>query len=217
MQKFIYQPPAGDPTILYQDQDIIAINKPSGLLSNPGRAPETLDCALTRLQKTYPQSILIHRLDCETSGILVFALNKKAERSLKIQFQERQVLKRYLARVNGQLEHNSGVIELPLGADKHNIPLQKVDFEQGKTALTRYKVLSSSAHSSFIQLDPKTGRTHQLRVHMKALGHTILGDNFYANDAVKNAYKRLCLHASELTFEHPSSNKTVYLHCPADF
>ncbi|WP_017446034.1 RluA family pseudouridine synthase [Gayadomonas joobiniege] len=217
MQKFIYRPPIEGPKILYQDQDILVVNKPSGLLSNPGRAAETQDCALTRVQKSNKNAILIHRLDCETSGILIFALNKAAERHLKIQFQERQVNKTYLALVDACPNVHQGRIELPLTADKNQIPLQKVDIKQGKSAITDYQVLWTDGRTSLLKLHPLTGRTHQLRVHLKSLGHTILGDNFYASDTIKNAKKRLCLHASEIKFTHPRSNKLMHFLCPADF
>ncbi|WP_143869797.1 RluA family pseudouridine synthase [Catenovulum sediminis] len=217
MQKFIYTPPAGIPEILHQDKDIIIINKPSGLLSNPGRAEETHDCALSRLQSICPHTILVHRLDCETSGIMVFAKNKKAEVSLKKQFEARQTHKVYIAEINGIPNTNSGTISWPLIADKSNVPLQKVDLENGKPASTDYRLLINKARSSIIELTPKTGRTHQLRVHMHHWGHTILGDNFYGEDIIRQSASRLRLHALSLAFTHPYTAKLCSFYAPAEF
>ncbi|ABZ76116.1 Lysozyme [Shewanella halifaxensis HAW-EB4] len=209
MQIFSYQPPSIPwLDIRYIDRDIIIINKPSGLLSNPGIAEYTHDCALTRLQQRFKDAILVHRLDCATSGIMVFARNKKAESSLKTQFQNRQTQKTYIAEVDGILKQQSGVIELAIAADKLNPPKQIVS-ASGKTAITHYKVLAQKPASCLVELKPVTGRTHQLRVHMLALGHTILGDDFYGEDQVINAAKRLQLHAQTLSFTHPYSGKAM--------
>lgn len=215
MKKFIYNPPTQALDVIYIDQDIIVIDKPSGLLSNPGIATETHDCALTRLQALYGMVILVHRLDCETSGVLIFARHKKAEVHLKKQFEARQTQKTYLAEVAGKLPKYSGTVEYPLISDKQNIPLQKVDIENGKVAITHYKVLRQTKTSSLVELKPVTGRTHQLRVHMLALGNTILGDNFYASGDTLKASKRLCLHALSLCVSHPDTNKTIAFYAPA--
>ncbi|EWH12174.1 pseudouridine synthase [Catenovulum agarivorans DS-2] len=216
MEKFIYKPPHGLPTILFQDKDILVINKPSGLLSNPGRAIETHDCALSRLQIKFPTVILVHRLDCETSGIMVFALNKPAESHLKKQFEARTTAKTYLAEVIGHPSQDSGCLDWPLTADKSNIPKQMVA-ESGKVAVTNFEVLIHKQQSSIVALKPETGRTHQLRVHMHHWGHTILGDNFYAPASIKNMAPRLRLHAYRLGFTHPYSNKYIEFSTPADF
>ncbi|QSX35982.1 RluA family pseudouridine synthase [Shewanella sedimentimangrovi] len=223
MQIFHYQPPALPwLDIRYRDRDLIVISKPSGLLSNPGRAPETHDCALTRLQRLYPDTLLVHRLDCATSGIMVFARNKKAESNLKTQFQDRHTEKLYIAEVAGIVEPDEGEIDLPLGADKLNPPWQQVDIE-GKSALTRFKVLERRQDSTLLQLMPLTGRTHQLRVHMLALGHPILGDDFYGQDTpfadttVELARPRLCLHAQSLSLSHPYSGKPLQFVSPHPF
>ena len=209
MQIFSYQPPSIPwLDIRYLDRDIIVINKPSGLLSNPGIAEYTHDCALTRLQQRYKDCILVHRLDCATSGIMVFARNKKAESSLKTQFQDRQTQKTYIAEVDGIFKQLSGVIDLSIAADKLNPPKQVVS-ELGKSAVTYYKVLHQKVHSTLVELKPITGRTHQLRVHMLAIGLPILGDDFYANEQVINAAKRLQLHAQSLSFTHPYSGKAM--------
>lgn len=195
----------------------MAINKPSGLLSNPGMAEATKDCALSRLQTRFDELYLVHRLDCDTSGILVFAKHKKAEGALKKQFQLREVSKTYIAQVWGHPK-SEGVIREPLAKNPDDIPLQKVD-PAGKEAITRYQVMDSlvSEGSSLISLHPETGRTHQLRVHMAHIGHPILGDTFYAPAGVQQAAGRLCLHATALTFRHFVTHSTVSLRCEADF
>lgn len=209
MQIFDYHPPSIPwLDIRYHDRDIIIINKPSGLLSNPGIAPHTFDCTLTRLQHFYPEAILVHRLDCDTSGIMVFARNKKAESHLKTQFQDRKTKKVYVAKVDGQIKQSQGSITVNIGPDKSNPPYQQVR-EDGKSAITHYQVLSQDQHSTLVKLTPETGRTHQLRVHMLALGHAILGDKFYGSDAVIQASPRLCLHAAQLTITHPYSGKIL--------
>ncbi|MCL1146750.1 RluA family pseudouridine synthase [Shewanella sp. 10N.261.52.F9] len=209
MQIFSYQPPSIPwLDIRYIDRDIIVINKPSGLLSNPGIAEYTHDCALTRLQQRYKDAILVHRLDCATSGIMVFARNKKAESSLKTQFQNRQTAKTYIAEVQGLLSEQTGVIDLAIAADKVNPPKQMIT-ETGKSAITHYQVLQQNDGNSLVELKPVTGRTHQLRVHMLALGHAILGDDFYGDESVINAAERLRLHAQSLCFTHPYSGKTM--------
>lgn len=209
MQIFTYTPPSIPwLDIRYQDRDMIVINKPSGLLSNPGRAENTFDCALTRLLQRYPETILVHRLDCATSGIMVFALNKKAESNIKTQFQNRLSKKTYIAEVQGHLDKAEGVIELAMKADNERPPLQKIA-EDGKPSKTYYKVLEIRENSTLVELNPVTGRTHQLRLHMLAIGHPILGDDFYGEQEVIDASHRLCLHAMTLTITHPYSGKLM--------
>ncbi|MCL1091112.1 RluA family pseudouridine synthase [Shewanella profunda] len=213
MQIFDYQPPAVPwLDIRYKDRDLIIINKPSGLLSNPGRAAHTSDCALTRLQALYPETILVHRLDCATSGIMVFARNKKAESHLKTQFQDRQSKKIYIAEVMGYMPQEQGMITLAIAPDSEHPPYQKallVGEPGGKSAITHYRVLERRENSTLVELTPETGRTHQLRVHMLALGHPILGDEFYGDAEVIAAKPRLCLHAQSLSFSHPYSSKAM--------
>lgn len=217
MHIFDYNPPSVPwLDIRYIDRDMIAINKPSGLLSNPGIAAHTHDCALTRLQERYPEAILVHRLDCATSGIMIFARNKKAESSLKTQFQDRQTTKVYVAEVAGRLEHSQGIIDLAIAPDLEHRPLQKVS-TLGKSAITEYKVLAYRDNSTLVELTPQTGRTHQLRVHMQALGHTILGDDFYGDDNIISARPRLCLHAQQLTILQPYRKTPVTLYSKHPF
>ncbi|MFC3031011.1 RluA family pseudouridine synthase [Pseudoalteromonas fenneropenaei] len=210
MQIFEYNPPS-DPwlDIRYQDDDFVIINKPSGLLSNPGRAEVTFDCALTRLEKQLGSIYLVHRLDCSTSGVMVYAKSKKVEIDLKVQFQNRTTSKVYVAEVQGHLAQQEGCIDLPLAKDSDNVPKQKVCYEQGKSAVTYYRVLERRANSTLVELKPVTGRTHQLRVHMLALGHPILGDDFYGDAACLAAAPRLHLHAQSLSFAHPTSKERV--------
>ncbi|MCL2919487.1 RluA family pseudouridine synthase [Shewanella litorisediminis] len=216
MEIFDYQPPAVPwLDIRYIDRNLIIINKPSGLLSNPGMAAHTHDSAITRLCKLYPEAILVHRLDCATSGIMVFARSKKAESNLKTQFQHRETEKRYLAEVAGLIEQDEGTINLPLGKDRNNPPWQKVDKAEGRPAVTHYRVIERREGSTLVALEPETGRTHQLRVHMLAIGHPILGDDFYGRTQafgtgkVAGARPRLCLHAERLSFKHPWSGKPM--------
>lgn len=206
MIKFHYNPPTTPLALVHVDEALVVINKPSGLLSNPGIAPETHDCALSRLQQQLGEIYLVHRLDCDTSGLLVFARSKAAERHLKIQWQQRQVNKTYLAEVDGEVQTENGCLNAPLIADKSQPPLQKVCYQTGKPAETFYRVLSRREHSSKLELKPTTGRTHQLRVHLLEFGHPILGDPFYGGPTNAARAPRLCLHAQSLEFTHPLSN-----------
>lgn len=204
--------------ILYQDEHIMVVNKPSGLLSVPGRAEEHKDSVMTRIQADYPNAQSVHRLDMATSGVIVVALTKAAERELKRQFREREPKKSYIARVWGLLEQDEGLIDLPLICDWPNRPKQKVCLETGKAAQTEYRVIARSAdNTTRVLLTPITGRSHQLRVHMLALGHPILGDGFYAHPEAKARAPRLLLHAQELVITHPAFASPMHFRCEADF
>lgn len=204
--------------VLYQDDHIMVVNKPSGLLSVPGRQPEHKDSVMTRIQRDYPAAESVHRLDMATSGVIIVALTKAAERELKRQFREREPAKRYQARVWGHPAAEKGVIDLPLICDWPNRPKQKVCFETGKAAQTEYEVLEyRDDNSASVQLTPITGRSHQLRVHMLALGHPILGDGFYAHDGAKAMAARLLLHAEMLTITHPQYGTPMTFRQPAEF
>ncbi|WP_352411076.1 bifunctional tRNA pseudouridine(32) synthase/23S rRNA pseudouridine(746) synthase RluA [Mixta sp. BE291] len=204
--------------ILYQDDHIMVVNKPSGLLSVPGRLEEHKDSVMTRIQRDFPQAESVHRLDMATSGVLVVALTKAAERELKRQFREREPEKSYVARIWGHPPKDEGLVDLPLICDWPNRPKQKVCFETGKSAQTEYLVLERAAdNSARIQLKPITGRSHQLRVHMQALGHPILGDRFYAHDEALAMASRLQLHAEWLTITHPAFGNKMTFRQPADF
>lgn len=218
-EAFIYRPPLTPwLDILYQDKDIVVLNKPSGLLTNPGRGPHLADCLLNRVLQQYPLAQLVHRLDLSTSGIVVMALRRKAERELKQQFAQRLVKKRYLAVVAGKPDISHGCIEAPLIVDTERAPRQKVCFATGKPATTCYSVLRAwDEENSLIELRPITGRSHQLRVHMLHLGHPILGDAFYAPYKILKAAPRLMLHAAQLQFTHPYSGEPLQFSAEPDF
>ena len=199
-----YNPPA-EPylTVVYSDEAVLVLDKPSGLLTVPGRDPAHRDSLASRAQERYPGALIVHRLDMDTSGLVVMARNPEVHRNLSSQFQDRRVEKSYFARVWGEPAEDAGEVDLPLICDWPNRPRQKVDFEVGKPSRTLWKKVSTAAGSSLLQLIPITGRSHQLRVHMQAIGHPILGDPFYAHPQALAAALRLLLHAAELAFAHP--------------
>ncbi|MDV7143627.1 pseudouridine synthase [Tropicimonas sp. TH_r6] len=203
-----YDPPSEPPVILHQDADLLLVDKPSGLLSVPGKGAHLADCLLARLEAAFSGVLLVHRLDRDTSGVMVFAMNRRAQRHLGMQFERRHCSKSYIARVVGCVAGEEGVIDLPLIADWPNRPKQMVDFERGKAARTGWKVLEREAAATRMRLLPETGRSHQLRVHMRELGHPILGDPLYAEGAARHA-ERLMLHAEALTLRHPDGGKHV--------
>lgn len=211
-----YTPPDTPLDIVHEDHEILVVNKPEGLLSVPGKGPELADCLIARLEAAYPQVLLVHRLDRDTSGVMVFALTPHAQRHLGLQFEKRQTRKTYLARVAGRLEPKTGTVDLPLIVDWPNRPLQKVDHETGKPAVTDWRVMKASESESRVKLYPQTGRSHQLRVHMLALGHPILGDPLYAPKTAA-AYPRLMLHAEELRLRHPDGGMGMKFRVKAPF
>lgn len=214
---FVYNPPA-EPwlDILYLDKDILVVNKPSGLLTNPGRSEDMQDCLLHRVQQQFPLAQLVHRLDMSTSGLVVFALRRKAEAALKQQFASRSVKKIYRARVWGEIAEQ-GMVNAPLIADAAKPPLQKICEKTGKAALTHFQRLSFDGQSSLVELRPVTGRSHQLRVHMQSLGHPILGDAFYAHDEAYAAAPRLLLQALCLEVYQPYSSQLLRFELEPDF
>ncbi len=196
--------------IVHVDVRLIVIDKPPGLLSVPGRGADKQDCAVSQVQRDWPEALTVHRLDQATSGLLVMARGPQWQRRLSDEFEQRRVEKRYLAVVDGQLAGEDWqVIDLPLAADWPNRPRQKVDAQTGRPSQTRWRVLDQRGDSSRIELEPLTGRTHQLRVHLAALGHPILGDTLYAPDPERSP--RLLLHASALRL------LDLQLTSPADF
>ena len=202
-REFIYAPSDDPIEIIHKDEALLIVNKPSGLLSVPGRLEEHKDSLETRLRDLYPETLLVHRLDVPTSGVMVFALTKAAQRHIGMQFEKRQTRKTYVARVWGHVVEDTGHIDLPLIVDWPNKPRQKVCHETGKPSQTDWVVLEREAEATRVRLHPTTGRTHQLRVHMMAIGHSILGDRFYADDDALMAADRLQLHAEELALRHP--------------
>lgn len=218
MADHIYRPPL-EPflDILYQDDAIIVLNKPSGLLSVPGRTPENHDSLAVRVQSQLPEARVVHRLDMATSGVMVMATNADTHRHLNRQFENRQVTKSYFAWVWGEVAGDNGKVDLPLICDWPNRPLQMVDHEQGKPSLTHWQKVRVEAGNTLLKLIPHTGRSHQLRVHMLAMGYPILGDDFYAHPEALAAAPQLQLHAAELGFQHPVSGEPCQFEAPAPF
>jgi len=215
-----YQPPV-DPNlhVLYSDESLLVVNKPSGLLSVPGRGADKQDCLLSRLLTEYNDALIVHRLDMETSGLMVLARNKQVHRKLSQLFEQREVQKKYIAVVDGQVQNQQGKIDLPLICDWPNRPRQIVDHVQGKPSVTRYKVIQRDTRKNLtrIELEPETGRSHQLRVHCQSLGHPILGDRLYANTAQQSKAPRLLLHAVSLMFTHPLTLESRSFSCETPF
>lgn len=207
----IYRPPVVPVEMVHVDEHLLIVAKPAGLLSVPGNV--FTDSLELRLRQVYPEALLIHRLDMDTSGIMVFARTVLAQRHLNWQFEKRTLRKQYVARVGGQVAGQAGFIALPLCPDWPNRPLQKVDFEQGKPCLTHWSVRERGDDNTLLTLIPSTGRTHQLRVHCRALGHTIMGDRFYAG--VKAP--RLMLHAETLSLRHPDGGAWHRFEVPPQF
>ncbi len=206
MQDDAYSPPDTPLSVLHADHEIVVVDKPSGLLSVPGKGDHLADCLLTRVQEAFPTALLVHRLDRDTSGVMVFALSPHAQRHLGLQFEKRQVKKTYVARVAGDLQPDTGEVDLPLIVDWPNRPRQKVCHETGKPAQTEWKVVRRGGGETRVRFFPKTGRSHQLRVHALALGHPILGDPFYAEGPVRD-HPRLMLHSEELRLRHPDGGR----------
>ncbi|MEL6682006.1 MAG: RluA family pseudouridine synthase [Pseudomonadota bacterium] len=201
-----YDPPLDPLNILHDDHEVLLVDKPSGLLSVPGKGAGLADCLLTRVQDVFPTALLVHRLDRDTSGVIIFALTPHAQRHLGLQFEKRQTKKTYIARIHGQLTPKNGTVDLPLIVDWPNRPKQMVDHDNGKQAITDWQVMRISDAETRVRLMPRTGRSHQLRVHMQALGHPILGDPFYSTGAARE-HPRLMLHSQMLQFRHPDGGK----------
>lgn len=206
--------------ILYEDKHVIVADKPAGLLTVPGRGPDKQDCLINRLLPDYPNSRVVHRLDMATSGIVILPQSHHSQSELSKQFQQRHIKKRYQAVVDGVVEANSGIVDLPLICDWENRPRQKICHDQGKSAQTEFQVLQRNVASDTntrIELRPITGRSHQLRVHMMALGHPILGDYFYASLEALKKSNRLLLHATEIQFQHPHTSEWLEINSPVPF
>jgi tRNA pseudouridine32 synthase/23S rRNA pseudouridine746 synthase len=231
VQLSAYHPPQDSGLdLVYSDDALLMVNKPAGLLSVPGRGNDKRDSLSTRVQNAFPDAFSVHRLDMNTSGLLVFARSKEMHRALSRLFRERHVEKRYVAVVSGCVGCTAGEVDLPLGSDWPNRPRQKVDFAFGRRSLTRYRLLEytqisipSSVHhgrrffeASRVELEPVTGRTHQLRVHMAALGHPVVGDGLYGEEDLRIA-GRMLLHSHLLSFPHPLSGERLTLTCEPPF
>lgn len=209
-----YAPPQTPLDILFEDAEMIVVSKPAGLLSVPGRGPELADCLIGRLREVFPGVLLVHRLDRDTSGVMVFAQTAHAQRYLSHQFERRSARKTYVARLIGRLEPRTGVVDLPLCVDWDRRPRQIVDHERGREAVTNWRVQRYDGETTRVQLMPKTGRSHQLRVHMLELGHPILGDPLYAPDPGDG---RMMLHSTELRIKHPNGGHSLRFQSAPEF
>lgn len=220
-------PPENTPAgidVVYADASLLVLNKPSGLLSVPGRGADKQDCLSRRVQRLYPDALIVHRLDMATSGLMLMARGIAMQRALSSLFERREVHKRYVAVVDGRLApaptpDGWGLIDLPIVVDWPRRPLRIIDAVLGKPSQTRWRALAFDAatHSTRVELEPLTGRSHQLRVHLQALGHPILGDALYAPEAVQAKAPRLLLHACALGFVHPVSGEALLVESTADF
>ena len=210
--------------IVHADDAIVVADKPAGLLAVPGRGADKADCLWTRVRERYPDALVVHRLDQATSGLVLFARGEAAQRTLSRAFAARDVGKTYVAVVAGAVAADTGAIDLPLAADWPNRPRQIVDRERGKPSLTRWRVLARGRHglapglrTTRLALEPVTGRSHQLRVHLTAIGHPIVGDALYAPPQVAAAAPRLLLHAARLAFAHPAGGGPCAFESPPPF
>ena len=205
--------------IVHHSSDLLVLNKPHGLLCQPGLGPELADSLISRVQRQWPSGQLVHRLDRDTSGLILVALSPELHRALSGLFAQRRVHKRYVADVWGVPEDSEGLIELPIAKRQHRPPLYGVD-RAGKACATSWRVLGGSSGCSRLELEPLTGRSHQLRVHLQAIGHPILGDPLYGPDASASLaapIRRLHLHAADLGFTHPSSGQPHQFTAPTPF
>ena len=226
----IYDPPLDPLKIIHQDDDLLVLSKPDGLLSVPGKGAHLADCMEARARTQFPDALLVHRLDMDTSGLFIMAMNKKAQIHLGQQFERRKIDKTYIARVSGHPEENQGFIDLPLRCDWPNRPMQMVCYDHGKPSQTHWRVIAreqdyrneqaenqAPAETALIELKPVTGRSHQLRVHLQALGFPILGDMLYAPYEVEKTSHRMELHAQDITLYHPTSNDRLSFSDPCPF
>lgn len=204
-------------SVLHRDDDILVLAKPSGLLSVPGKPVEHADCLESRAQQAYPEAMTIHRLDKDTSGVVVMGMNRKAHADISMQFEKRKTAKSYIARVWGHVSGDTGHVDLPIACDWPNRPKQMIDHENGRPAQTDWEVVQRETVATRLRLRPTTGRSHQLRVHMLSLGHPILGDNFYAHPDAYTAAERLQLHAEMLSFRHPGNGQQCVFTDPCPF
>ncbi len=212
---FVYAPPDVPLEVLYQDAQILVVNKPSGLLSVPGKLAGREDCMTARLQAAHWDALLVHRLDCDTSGVMIYARTKQAQGFLGQEFEKRRTQKTYIARVWGHMTADSGHVDQPLATDWPNRPRQMIT-PDGRAAQTDWQVIARTSGETRVRLTPLTGRSHQLRVHMLHVSHPILGDPIYATGAAR-AYPRLMLHAETLGLHHPETGEWISFSAPCPF
>lgn len=210
-----------DLSILYADDAVLVVDKPAGLLSIPARGEHRQDCLASRVQARYGDALIVHRLDMATSGLVLFARGDEMLRQLSLAFEKRLIGKRYVACVHGHVADEDGEIDLPLAEDAENRPRQRVDFTAGRRALTRYRVLERCGEGedavSRLELEPHTGRTHQLRVHLMSIGHAIVGDPLYATPESAARHARMFLHAAEIAFIQPQTRLPLVIESPVPF
>ena len=216
MIEFTYDPPMGPLVIIHADDQVIVLDKPSGLLSVPGKTVGRSDCVELRLRAIHPETLLVHRLDCDTSGVMIFARSKAAQGFLGQEFEQRRSEKTYIARLWGHLSPDQGRVDLPLCTDWPNRPRQHVEHENGRAAQTDWQVLGYEGDTTRVELHPLTGRSHQLRVHMLEQGHPILGDPIYATGSALD-FPRLMLHAASLSLHHPATKERVMFSAACPF
>jgi tRNA pseudouridine32 synthase/23S rRNA pseudouridine746 synthase len=216
IRDFAYDPPDTPLQILHEDKAILVLDKPAGLLTVPGKLENRQDCLITRLQAVRWDALLVHRLDCDTSGVIIFARTKQAQGFLGQEFEHRRAQKTYIARLQGRVEGDSGTIDLPVGSDWEYRPRQKVDPVHGRPAVTDWQVIDRNDTETRVRLTPHTGRSHQLRVHMLSMGHPILGDQIYSPETMQD-HARLMLHAETLSLHHPTTLERVTLTAPVPF
>ncbi len=203
--------------VVYHDDRLLVLDKPSGLLSVPGRGPDLQDCLAARVLSLAPTALVVHRLDRDTSGLMLMALDPAAQRELSRQFAERMVEKRYTAVVRGAPAASEGLIDLPLRKDFERPPRHCVDREHGRPAQTRWRVVERLGDCARLAIEPLTGRSHQIRLHLATLGHAILGDNLYADEATRAMAPRLLLHAERLAVAHPEGGRRMAWEAPCPF
>lgn len=196
-------------TVIYRDDRLLVLDKPSGLLSVPGRGPDLQDCLASRVQQAFPNALVVHRLDRDTSGLILMALDREAQCEISRQFEQRQVHKAYECVVSGQPDQTTGLIDLPIGRDYDHPPRYKIDSVHGRASQTRWHLIETNTTGSRLEIRPITGRSHQIRLHLATLGHPILGDPLYANQAAFAAADRLLLHARDLQLAHPDTGQTI--------
>ncbi len=203
--------------LVFVDEHLLVLDKPAGLLAVPGRGEDKQDCLSSRARRMWPDALVVHRLDMATSGLFLMARSLAVQRRLSRAFEQRAVRKRYVAVVHGEPSGEHGVIDLPLARDWPNRPLQKVDHAEGRPSITRWRVLARNGGTAQLELEPVTGRSHQLRVHLQAIGHPIAGDRLYAPPAVQALADRLLLHATRLELAHPFSGDALVFESLAPF
>ena len=195
--------------IVHRDARLLVLDKPSGLLAVPGRGPELQDCLATRVQRVFPSALVVHRLDRDTSGLMLMALDPAAQRVVSGQFEARRVRKTYACVVRGSPTDDEGLVDLPIGRDLARPPRYRIDAAHGRPSQTRWRVIHRGRTSTHLEVEPLTGRSHQIRLHLATIGHPILGDPLYADAATAALAPRLLLHATSLAVEHPDDGRPI--------